>query len=328
MDEAPVTKARLLAAVQPRFTARPVTSDLVLRASLVEHFYAHQIPALHGTSAQEFLESEVGRRDLANHLEGRLAEFRETTIPWLHYCCGLAGRRILEIGCGTGSSTVALAEQGAAVTALDIDPQVLRVAQTRCLLHGLSDVRFIAGNAESLAELSLEPFELVIFFAALEHMTTSERLRALGAAWALLPEGGFLCVLETPNRLWYHDAHTTLLNFYNWLPDDLAVAYARHVPRNEFRSSLAERPDEVEARLNLARWGRGVSFHEFELAIRPLAQLDVVSDWSGLLREMDPAYAAWWRESVEGAYEQLLARIAPNVPQGFLQPWLNLVIRK
>jgi 2-polyprenyl-3-methyl-5-hydroxy-6-metoxy-1,4-benzoquinol methylase len=52
-------------------------------------------------------------------MEFRLQMGRYELIPWLEHTMPLRGKRILEIGCGTGAATVALAEQGANVAALE-----------------------------------------------------------------------------------------------------------------------------------------------------------------------------------------------------------------
>src|ERR671927_1340389 len=64
---------------------------------------------------EDYLSTEWGKDDLQNHLFNRLETNRNMIIPWLDEVKPLQGTSILEIGCGTGASTVALAEQGAAV---------------------------------------------------------------------------------------------------------------------------------------------------------------------------------------------------------------------
>jgi len=66
-----------------------------------------------------YLSSDEGQNDLQNHLFRRIHAFRETVTPRLSNAKLLSGSRILKVGCGTGAATVALAEQGAAVTAVD-----------------------------------------------------------------------------------------------------------------------------------------------------------------------------------------------------------------
>jgi len=97
--------------------------------------------------------------------------------------------RILQIGCGTGSSTVAFAEQGADVVGLDIDDRALAVAQQRLELYGLTEAQLLHGNALDHAVASEKSFDLIMFFASLEHMLHSGRLEALRRMWAALGRG-------------------------------------------------------------------------------------------------------------------------------------------
>ena len=44
-------------------------------------------------------------------------------------------------------------------------------------------------------------------------MTLDERLEAIKSTWEATRPGGIWCVVETPNRLWFHDGHTSFDNF-------------------------------------------------------------------------------------------------------------------
>jgi S-adenosylmethionine-dependent methyltransferase len=102
-----------------------------------------------------------------------------------------------------------------------------------------------------------------------------------------------------------------------WLPDELAFAYSRFSPRDNYRERYREYTD--EAKLDFLRRGRGVSFHEFELAMKPLKELRIKSS----LRLMNES-----SESVAHRYMSLLRDIAPDVHEGFLQSSLYLIIEK
>jgi 2-polyprenyl-3-methyl-5-hydroxy-6-metoxy-1,4-benzoquinol methylase len=273
-----------------------------------------------------YLATDWGKNDLENHLFRRLDSDRKMIIPWLDAVRPLRDTSILEIGCGTGCSTVALAEQGAAVTAIDVDASSLLVAGERCRSHGL-EVDFAHANATEVHQLFAgRHFDYIIFYAALEHMTMEERLSAMRATWQMLPAGCFWCVMDTPNRLWYYDAHTSLLPFHMWLPDELAFEYSRFSPRPNYRERYREYTD--EAKLDFLRRGRGVSFHEFELAMKPLNALRIKSS----LNVTNRGKGLWGRLkrrlSNEYRYISLLRRIAPELHEGFLQSSLYLVIEK
>ncbi len=288
----------------------------------------------HSDAAAQYLESSPGRTDLADHMTRRLEVFRTTIAPWLSEAHPLQGASILEIGCGTGASTVALAEQGAKVTAIDVDAPSLEVARRRCAVYGV-EAEFHELNAvEALSVLQDRAFDFVIFFAVLEHMTHTERLAALAASWRMLGAGGLLSVVEAPNRLWFYDSHTSLMPFYMWLPDELAILYASRSPRKSFArvggraihgDYAAASPDQM---LEFVRHGRGVSFHEFDLALGPVEQLDVVSSLESYMRARRLLRRVRRACSRQGRYSRFIRSLQPNLHPGFFEPYLDLIIRK
>jgi 2-polyprenyl-3-methyl-5-hydroxy-6-metoxy-1,4-benzoquinol methylase len=205
-----------------RFTELSAAQASALAASLQTHYFPRRIWGEVALTGEQWLATPEGRRDLEEHTSRRLQAFRTQVAPWLDSARALSGARILEIGCGTGASTVALAEQGASVTAIDIDEESLIVARDRCRLHGV-EAEFLRLNGAATEQLpALGQFDFVIFFACLEHMTYAERLDAMRSTWSGLTPGALWCSIETPNRLWWFDEHTSFLPFYNWLPDELA----------------------------------------------------------------------------------------------------------
>jgi 2-polyprenyl-3-methyl-5-hydroxy-6-metoxy-1,4-benzoquinol methylase len=274
----------------------------------------------------QYLSSENGQIDLQDHLYRSLNNFRKTLIPWLSAATHLRGSKILEIGCGTGSSTVALAEQGADVTGVDILESSIRVAQDRCSVHGLR-AEFCCANATGLHTIFTgRQFDLIIFVAALEHMPHEERMIAMRKTWEMLSPGSLWCVVDTPNRLWYFDDHTSLLPFYHWLPDDLAFKYSRYSPREGFCDLYRELNE--EARLDFFRRGRGLSFHEFELTMKPAKDLNVVSSLSGYLRNQNLLRHIVLTPRQERHFESFLKQVGPRIHPGFYRRSLNLIIRK
>jgi S-adenosylmethionine-dependent methyltransferase len=309
---------RMLSPVPRRLSRNHIKADArklaALRASLESHFFA-------GWREQNRVSPQVHERELNEHVHEAIELYRAQFIPWLDSACGLRGRRVLEIGCGTAASVVALAEQGAVVTGIDIDQPSLRVARDRCTLYGV-DVKLERLSADSIAKFGPNAFDLVLFSASLEHMTSAERLAALQGAWQILPPGGFLAVMDTPNRLWYFDQHTSRLPFYHWLPNDLAFRYARFSPRDNFREIYTE--ETTDSMQHFLRRGRGVSFHEFDLAIKPATKLKVVSSlvsYRGLLRR-------WLGCAAGRRYKAALMSICPGIHEGFFDPSLELVIQR
>jgi S-adenosylmethionine-dependent methyltransferase len=295
-----------------------------LRQSLETGYFSREIWG-GAASATEYFESKEGKDDLEQHLFGRLDNFRATVIPWLEKVVGLEGKRVLEIGCGTGTSTVALAEQGARITAMEIDEPSLGVARDRCELYGL-DADFVQANgADVLKVLGDRKFDLIIYMAVVEHMTIPERLKSLAHCWSLLDARGSIAIIETPNRLWIHDAHTSWLPFYFWLPDELAYMYSRKSPRNPFSGTF--RRQDLGDIDEFRRHGRGVSFHEIELALGD-------DGWKPLLgmRDFLRRRSLLWNlvhlATTPHAFQRSLRRSCPEVSRVFFEQSLDVVIQK
>lgn len=289
------------------------------------YFSQADFQASDGSSS--YLTTPEGRKDLEDHLVSRLENSRRTVIPWLSSARRLVDSRVLEIGCGTGSSTVALAEQGAEVIGLDVNELSIQAARDRCEAYGLN-VEFVIGNATEVDRIfQNEHFDLIIFFAVLEHMTLNERLVSLRKTWDMVSKGGLWCITETPNRLWFHDGHTSQLPFFFWLPDDLALQYSKFSPRMRFNELYQQQSNET-LKLAFCRWGRGMSFHEFDLALGRTHDLKVLSSLKGFVRDHDPL---WWyskRYSEEHRFELFLKEHGPEIHESFYHAYLDLIIEK
>lgn len=275
-----------------------------------------------GWRSESKYSKEMYEHDLTAHLTGRLQSDRRMVVPWLDAAKRLSNSHILEIGCGTGSSTVALAEQGAKVVGIDIDQDALTVARNRCRVYGMQ-AEFHAMNATRMREVfSRNTFDFIIFFATFEHMTIAERLAGLRDAWQMLPIGGLLVIVETPNRLWYYDGHTSMLPFFHWLPNELAFHYAAMSPRENFRELY--KVYDAPSKEHFLRQGRGASFHEFDLAIRRARDLKVVSSQStfhGIRHKPQ-------RSLLDRRYKSMLRMIYPDLHEGFCDDTLFLIIEK
>lgn len=286
-----------------------------IKTSIVANYHAKV--TVGSPNAKAMLE-----KDLQTHLHGRLEKDRTRVVPWLDSAKSLMNSDVLEIGCGTGSSTVALAEQGARVVGIDVDEGSLVVAKERCEVYRL-DVTLKNLNASELPSVFPNTrFDVIIFFASLEHMTIDERITSLRSAWDVLHTGGILAVVETPNRLWYHDSHTSLLPFFHWLPNELAFKYSCYSPREGFREHYREY-DPISKK-DFLRRGRGVSFHEIEIAIKPVRQLRVISS-----RSTFEGIRSWMRQpSLDRHYMRVLKKVYPGIHPGFYERQLYLIIEK
>jgi ubiquinone/menaquinone biosynthesis C-methylase UbiE len=311
-----------LAALSGRYTSVPLASHPPLTSEALAELEAALRMSYFNLQQPGYLETEQGLTDLANHLTIRLQIARGQVVPWLESVRPLQNARVLEIGCGTGSSVVALAERGARVIGVDLNEASLQVAHKRCALHGVSAELHVA-NATDVAELFHNTsFDIIIFYAALEHMVHEERLQAIADTWAMLRPGALWCVVETPNRLWHTDRHTGWLPFYHWLPDELAFKYARFSERTNFRECYNEATP--ERLLHFRRRGRGVSFHELHVALGTSEAFEMVSYKNDFLAQL-----GWLnKDQTSDSYVTLLSQLVPEVHVAFLQEYLDVILRK
>ena len=97
---------------------------------------------------------------------GRLiAETQEQQIA--KFLAPLEGRRILDVGTGTGRAAIALAKRGAIVTGVDASAEMLDVAARRAK-EALADVTFVRGDAHRL-EFPDRAFDAVVCLRVLMH---------------------------------------------------------------------------------------------------------------------------------------------------------------
>jgi len=104
-----------------------------------------------------------------------------------------AGGRLLDVACGPGVVTAALAPNAASVTAFDATEAMLDRARDRCAKAGLSNVEFRSGDAESLP-FGDAAFDGVVTRAAIHHFAHPQR--ALDEMFRVLRPGGAAVLLD------------------------------------------------------------------------------------------------------------------------------------
>ena len=108
----------------------------------------------------------------------------------------LAGAKVLDVGCGAGLLSEALAGEGARVTAIDLAPELIDVAKLHQLEAGLQ-IDYRLQSAEDLATELPGTFDAVTCMEMLEHVPDPGSV--IEACARLLKPGGML-FLSTLNR--------------------------------------------------------------------------------------------------------------------------------
>jgi 2-polyprenyl-3-methyl-5-hydroxy-6-metoxy-1,4-benzoquinol methylase len=137
--------------------------------------------------SSEAIASEPGTPDFFRahdkmRIESEPLDVQARLYEWDRY----AGKRLLDIGCGTGYVAKLYASGGADVTAVDIADKSVELTKKRLALHGLAaEVR--QANAEQLP-FEASSFDVVTSFGVLHH--TPDTARALREVHRVLKPGG------------------------------------------------------------------------------------------------------------------------------------------
>ncbi|MCG8546445.1 MAG: class I SAM-dependent methyltransferase [Alphaproteobacteria bacterium] len=107
---------------------------------------------------------------------------------------GVAGNgAILDVACGPGVVTAAMAGTAKEVTAFDATPAMLDKARKRCAEAGLQNVRFEQGNAESMP-FANSAFDGVVTRLAIHHFADPGKV--IGEIYRVLRPGGTAVIVD------------------------------------------------------------------------------------------------------------------------------------
>ncbi|BDA65668.1 class I SAM-dependent methyltransferase [Actinomyces capricornis] len=105
----------------------------------------------------------------------------------------LRGLRVVDLGCGGGIYSTAMAQMGALVTGVDFSAQMVTDARERAQSLGFGDVRFVQGDAERTG-LEAGAADVVLMRALIHHVPS--RPAVLAEARRLLTERGTVLIQD------------------------------------------------------------------------------------------------------------------------------------
>jgi ubiquinone/menaquinone biosynthesis C-methylase UbiE len=106
----------------------------------------------------------------------------------------VAGKSILDLGCGEGGYARELARRGASVTGVDGSERLIQIAQERTEAEGVV-IRFVSANADALDGIADASFDVVV--ASMSLMDVENYEGAIGEVHRLLSSGGELVMSIT-----------------------------------------------------------------------------------------------------------------------------------
>ncbi|HKP76523.1 MAG TPA: class I SAM-dependent methyltransferase [Longimicrobiaceae bacterium] len=122
--------------------------------------------------------------------DDRLRPFERALLSYLPAACG----RVLEVGCGHGAITRHLAPRAESVLAIDLSPEMIRLARKLSAAHTAIDYRVADVTTADLPDAS---FDVVLSAATLHHLPLEPTVRRLAAA---LRPGGWLVIQDLVTR--------------------------------------------------------------------------------------------------------------------------------
>jgi 2-polyprenyl-6-hydroxyphenyl methylase/3-demethylubiquinone-9 3-methyltransferase len=141
--------------------------------------------------------------DLAHRWWDTESEFRPLhqinplRLDWIDRHARLAGKKVVDIGCGGGILSDSMARRGADVLGIDLAAKALKVAQLHALEAGTPSIAYREVAAEALAEEMPAAFDVVTCMEMLEHVP--EPASIVRACATLVRPGGWL-FFSTINR--------------------------------------------------------------------------------------------------------------------------------
>jgi len=130
-----------------------------------------------------------------------LHEINPLRVNWIDERVGLAGKKVLDVGCGGGILSESMALRGATVTAIDMGEAPLAVARLHQLESGV-EVDYRQSTAEQLAAEMPGQFDVVTCLEMLEHVP--DPASVIQACQRLVKPGGqvFFSTINRNPKAW------------------------------------------------------------------------------------------------------------------------------
>ena len=126
-----------------------------------------------------------------------LHQINPLRLEWINNLASINGKAVLDVGCGGGILSDAMARSGATVTGIDLATKSLKVAQLHALETQTPNVTYREVSAEDLAVEAPAQFDVVTCMEMLEHVPDPASI--VKACATLVKPGGWV-FFSTLNR--------------------------------------------------------------------------------------------------------------------------------
>lgn len=163
------------------------------------------------------------KQGLCNHLGRNIINRQKNVISPISKFGSLKNMMVVDLGCGTGSLTVACALEGGKTIGVDLGRSECQIAKLRAK-EDCVEAQFVVADTTRLP-FRKETFDICMCVELIEHVA-KDKERAVYEAFRITRKQG-LIEIETPNKLYIKDNHDTGLYFFNYLPKKIAERYAK-----------------------------------------------------------------------------------------------------
>lgn len=156
-------------------------------------------PASHGSpSSREYYDTSGYFERGGEHLRDPGSAFHLYRVRMVKELCGpVEGLRVVDLGCGWGTISFALAREGASVVGVDFARAAVEICEERLGREAVPGLRFVRGDARETG-LAADSWDLVVAADLIEHLPPDDTRAVYREVRRLLTPGGRL-VLWTPN---------------------------------------------------------------------------------------------------------------------------------
>jgi len=135
----------------------------------------------------------------------------------------LKGKKILEIGGGSGLISYEMSKYGNDVTTVDVQDKSLKKTIKKYQIK-FKDFNFLLAGGSKLP-FKPNSFDVIVCNQVIEHVPKQYRHQLINEAYSVLKSNGIFYI-ATPNKLWPIEPHAKL-PFLSYLPKNIASRYIK-----------------------------------------------------------------------------------------------------